>query len=148
MAVPLNPAAKMEKIWRTGCAACHHFISMQASPGFSRGGIIFLAWKPVPGSKSLLLPHTGLQIGGAEKHCLQTERGQRANFTKGQKNVKMAVAGCAVCAKMTRGFARMWRFGSIRTYNPEQIMLSAAVRRSSRDVNIMKEKLIFSGSSL
>ncbi|XP_062830546.1 glycerophosphodiester phosphodiesterase domain-containing protein 5 isoform X4 [Anolis carolinensis] len=40
-----------------------------------------------------------------------------------------------------------WRFGSIRTYNPEQIMLSAAVRRSSRDVNIMKEKLIFSGSS-
>ncbi|XP_062830544.1 glycerophosphodiester phosphodiesterase domain-containing protein 5 isoform X2 [Anolis carolinensis] len=37
-----------------------------------------------------------------------------------------------------------WRFGSIRTYNPEQIMLSAAVRRSSRDVNIMKEKLIFS----
>ncbi|XP_053165895.1 glycerophosphodiester phosphodiesterase domain-containing protein 5 isoform X2 [Hemicordylus capensis] len=37
-----------------------------------------------------------------------------------------------------------WRMGSIRTYNPEQIMLSAAVRRSSRDVNIMKEKLIFS----
>ncbi|XP_062983320.1 glycerophosphodiester phosphodiesterase domain-containing protein 5 isoform X2 [Elgaria multicarinata webbii] len=37
-----------------------------------------------------------------------------------------------------------WRLGSIRTYNPEQIMLSAAVRRSSRDVNIMKEKLIFS----
>ncbi|XP_060538720.1 glycerophosphodiester phosphodiesterase domain-containing protein 5 isoform X1 [Pantherophis guttatus] len=37
-----------------------------------------------------------------------------------------------------------WRFGSIRTYNPEQIMLSAAVRRSSREVNIMKEKLIFS----
>uniref|UniRef100_A0A8C5RR93 GP-PDE domain-containing protein n=1 Tax=Laticauda laticaudata TaxID=8630 RepID=A0A8C5RR93_LATLA len=41
-----------------------------------------------------------------------------------------------------------WRFGSIRTYNPEQIMLSAAVRRSSRDVNIMKEKLIFSGEKL
>ncbi|XP_061485037.1 glycerophosphodiester phosphodiesterase domain-containing protein 5 isoform X1 [Rhineura floridana] len=37
-----------------------------------------------------------------------------------------------------------WRLGSIHTYNPEQIMLSAAVRRSSRDVNIMKEKLIFS----
>nr|XP_015197162.1 PREDICTED: glycerophosphodiester phosphodiesterase domain-containing protein 5-like isoform X1 [Lepisosteus oculatus] len=37
-----------------------------------------------------------------------------------------------------------WRLGSIRSYNPEQIMLSAAVRRSSRDVNIMKEKLIFS----
>uniref|UniRef100_A0A671VWS2 Glycerophosphodiester phosphodiesterase domain containing 5 n=1 Tax=Sparus aurata TaxID=8175 RepID=A0A671VWS2_SPAAU len=29
-------------------------------------------------------------------------------------------------------------------YNPEQIMLSAAVRRSSRDLNVMKEKLIFS----
>ncbi|GCB65757.1 hypothetical protein scyTo_0014920 [Scyliorhinus torazame] len=36
-----------------------------------------------------------------------------------------------------------WRLGSMRTYNPEQIMLSAAVRRSSKDVNIMKEKLIF-----
>ena len=33
----------------------------------------------------------------------------------------------------------------MRSYNPEQIMLSAAVRRASRDVNIMKEKLIFSG---
>ncbi|XP_077197354.1 glycerophosphodiester phosphodiesterase domain-containing protein 5 isoform X3 [Paroedura picta] len=40
-----------------------------------------------------------------------------------------------------------WRLGSIKTYNPEQIMLSAAVRRSSREVNIMKEKLIFSGVS-
>lgn len=37
-----------------------------------------------------------------------------------------------------------YRLGSMRSYNPEQIMLSAAVRRSSRDVNIMKEKLIFS----
>ncbi|KAM4700238.1 glycerophosphodiester phosphodiesterase domain-containing protein 5 isoform 2-T2 [Discoglossus pictus] len=37
-----------------------------------------------------------------------------------------------------------WRLGSIRTYNPEQIMLSAAVRRASKDVRIMKEKLIFS----
>ncbi|XP_053564682.1 glycerophosphodiester phosphodiesterase domain-containing protein 5 isoform X2 [Bombina bombina] len=37
-----------------------------------------------------------------------------------------------------------WRLGNIRTYNPEQIMLSAAVRRGSRDVRIMKEKLIFS----
>ncbi|XP_053780322.1 glycerophosphodiester phosphodiesterase domain-containing protein 5 isoform X3 [Desmodus rotundus] len=37
-----------------------------------------------------------------------------------------------------------WRLGGIRTYNPEQIMLSAAVHRSSRDVSIMKEKLIFS----
>ncbi|XP_069748244.1 glycerophosphodiester phosphodiesterase domain-containing protein 5 isoform X3 [Narcine bancroftii] len=36
-----------------------------------------------------------------------------------------------------------WRLGIMRTYNPEQIMLSAAVRRSSREVNIMKEKLIF-----
>ncbi|XP_048454426.1 glycerophosphodiester phosphodiesterase domain-containing protein 5-like isoform X2 [Rhincodon typus] len=39
-----------------------------------------------------------------------------------------------------------WRLGSMRTYNPEQIMLSAAVRRSSKDVNIMKEKLIFAGT--
>lgn len=37
-----------------------------------------------------------------------------------------------------------WRLSNIQTYNPEQIMLSAAVHRSSRDVNIMKEKLIFS----
>lgn len=37
-----------------------------------------------------------------------------------------------------------WRLGNIRTYNPEQIMLNAAVRRTSREVNIMKEKLIFS----
>nr|XP_029537231.1 glycerophosphodiester phosphodiesterase domain-containing protein 5-like isoform X1 [Oncorhynchus nerka] len=37
-----------------------------------------------------------------------------------------------------------WRLSSMHSYNPEQIMLSAAVRRSSRDVNIMKEKLIFS----
>ncbi|XP_053503745.1 glycerophosphodiester phosphodiesterase domain-containing protein 5 [Ictalurus furcatus] len=37
-----------------------------------------------------------------------------------------------------------WRMSGMRSYNPEQIMLSATVRRSSRDVNIMKEKLIFS----
>nr|XP_023834861.1 glycerophosphodiester phosphodiesterase domain-containing protein 5-like [Salvelinus alpinus] len=37
-----------------------------------------------------------------------------------------------------------WRLSGMHSYNPEQIMLSAAVRRSSRDVNIMKEKLIFS----
>ncbi|XP_073072104.1 glycerophosphodiester phosphodiesterase domain-containing protein 5 isoform X2 [Manis javanica] len=37
-----------------------------------------------------------------------------------------------------------WRLGGIQSYNPEQIMLSAAVRRTSRDVSIMKEKLIFS----
>ena len=35
----------------------------------------------------------------------------------------------------------------MRSYNPEQIMLSAVVRRPSRDVNIMKEKLIFSGEA-
>lgn len=34
----------------------------------------------------------------------------------------------------------------MRSYNPEQIMLNAVVRRPSRDVNIMKEKLIFSGA--
>lgn len=32
----------------------------------------------------------------------------------------------------------------MHSYNPEQIMLSAVVRRPSRDVNLMKEKLIFS----
>lgn len=32
--------------------------------------------------------------------------------------------------------------------NPEQIMLSAMTRQSSRDVNAMKEKLIFSGAAL
>uniref|UniRef100_A0A667WR85 Glycerophosphodiester phosphodiesterase domain containing 5 n=1 Tax=Myripristis murdjan TaxID=586833 RepID=A0A667WR85_9TELE len=39
-----------------------------------------------------------------------------------------------------------FRTSGMRSYNPEQIMLSAAVRRSSRDVNIMKEKLIFSAA--
>ncbi|KAM9853254.1 glycerophosphodiester phosphodiesterase domain-containing protein 5 isoform 2-T2 [Aulostomus maculatus] len=39
-----------------------------------------------------------------------------------------------------------YRMSGIRSYNPEQIMLSAAVRRSSRDLNIMKEKLIFSAT--
>ncbi|KAI5099631.1 glycerophosphodiester phosphodiesterase domain-containing protein 5 isoform X1 [Silurus meridionalis] len=37
-----------------------------------------------------------------------------------------------------------WRISRMCSYNPEQIMLSAVVRRSSRDINIMKEKLIFS----
>ncbi|XP_014833017.1 PREDICTED: glycerophosphodiester phosphodiesterase domain-containing protein 5-like isoform X1 [Poecilia mexicana] len=37
-----------------------------------------------------------------------------------------------------------WRISGMQNYNPEQIMLSAVVRRPSRDVNIMKEKLIFS----
>ena len=46
---------------------------------------------------------------------------------------------------MPAGRLCRWRLGGIRTYNPEQIMLSAAVHRSSRDVSIMKEKLIFSG---
>lgn len=35
----------------------------------------------------------------------------------------------------------------MQNYNPEQIMLSAVVRRPSRDINIMKEKLIFSGAA-
>ncbi|KAM7413472.1 hypothetical protein PAMA_020727 [Pampus argenteus] len=38
-----------------------------------------------------------------------------------------------------------YRMSGMYSYSPEQIMLSAAVRRSSRDINIMKEKLIFSG---
>ncbi|XP_069577259.1 glycerophosphodiester phosphodiesterase domain-containing protein 5 isoform X2 [Brachyistius frenatus] len=37
-----------------------------------------------------------------------------------------------------------WRMSGMQNYNPEQIMLSAVTRRCSRDVNIMKEKLIFS----
>uniref|UniRef100_A0A4W6E1I5 Glycerophosphodiester phosphodiesterase domain containing 5 n=1 Tax=Lates calcarifer TaxID=8187 RepID=A0A4W6E1I5_LATCA len=37
-----------------------------------------------------------------------------------------------------------WRMSGMQNYNPEQIMLSAVVPRPSRDVNIMKEKLIFS----
>lgn len=37
-----------------------------------------------------------------------------------------------------------WRMSGMQSYNPEQIMLSAVARRPSRDVNIMKEKLIFS----
>ncbi|XP_028320457.1 glycerophosphodiester phosphodiesterase domain-containing protein 5 isoform X2 [Gouania willdenowi] len=37
-----------------------------------------------------------------------------------------------------------YRTSGLRSYNPEQIMLNAAVRRSSRDINVMKEKLILS----
>uniref|UniRef100_A0A671LPJ7 Glycerophosphodiester phosphodiesterase domain-containing protein 5-like n=1 Tax=Sinocyclocheilus anshuiensis TaxID=1608454 RepID=A0A671LPJ7_9TELE len=37
-----------------------------------------------------------------------------------------------------------WKMSGMRSYNPEQIMLSAVVHRPSRDVNLMKEKLIFS----
>lgn len=39
-----------------------------------------------------------------------------------------------------------WRMSGMQNYNPEQIMLSAVTRQTSRDVNIMKEKLIFSGA--
>ncbi|XP_034556839.1 glycerophosphodiester phosphodiesterase domain-containing protein 5 [Notolabrus celidotus] len=42
-------------------------------------------------------------------------------------------------------FFQKYRMSGMHSYNPEQIMLSAAVRRSSRDLNVMKEKLIFSG---
>jgi len=41
-----------------------------------------------------------------------------------------------------------WRMRGMQTYNPEHIMLSAVARRTSRDVNIMKEKLIISGAAL
>uniref|UniRef100_A0A671KMP2 Glycerophosphodiester phosphodiesterase domain-containing protein 5-like n=1 Tax=Sinocyclocheilus anshuiensis TaxID=1608454 RepID=A0A671KMP2_9TELE len=37
-----------------------------------------------------------------------------------------------------------WKMSGMRSYNPEQIMLSAVVRQPSRDVSLMKEKLIFS----
>lgn len=48
---------------------------------------------------------------------------------------------------LSRATPPLYRFrtSGMRSYNPEQIMLSAAVGRSSRDVNVMKEKLIFSG---
>ncbi|XP_034023860.1 glycerophosphodiester phosphodiesterase domain-containing protein 5 isoform X2 [Thalassophryne amazonica] len=36
-----------------------------------------------------------------------------------------------------------FRMSGMRSYHPEQIMLSATVGRSSRDVSVMKEKLIF-----
>uniref|UniRef100_A0A8C6L3G1 Glycerophosphodiester phosphodiesterase domain containing 5 n=1 Tax=Nothobranchius furzeri TaxID=105023 RepID=A0A8C6L3G1_NOTFU len=41
-----------------------------------------------------------------------------------------------------------YRMSGMRSYNPEQIMLSATVRTSSRDMNVMKEKLIFSGKAV
>ncbi|CAJ1065827.1 glycerophosphodiester phosphodiesterase domain-containing protein 5-like [Xyrichtys novacula] len=41
-------------------------------------------------------------------------------------------------------FFQRYRVSGMHSYNPEQIMLSAAVRRSSRDISVMKEKLIFS----
>lgn len=44
-------------------------------------------------------------------------------------------------------FGFRYRMSGMHSYNPEQIMLSAAVRRSSRDINVMKEKLIFSGEA-
>ncbi|XP_008306766.1 glycerophosphodiester phosphodiesterase domain-containing protein 5 isoform X2 [Cynoglossus semilaevis] len=37
-----------------------------------------------------------------------------------------------------------YRMSGMHRYHPEQIMLSAAVRRPSRDMSVMKEKLIFS----
>uniref|UniRef100_A0A3Q3B5P3 Glycerophosphodiester phosphodiesterase domain containing 5a n=1 Tax=Kryptolebias marmoratus TaxID=37003 RepID=A0A3Q3B5P3_KRYMA len=43
-------------------------------------------------------------------------------------------------------FFQKWRISGMQNYNPEQIMLSAVARRPSRNVNIMKEKLIFSGT--
>lgn len=45
-------------------------------------------------------------------------------------------------------FFDRWRMSGMQNYNPEQIVLSAVAHRSSRDVNIMKEKLIFSGAAL
>uniref|UniRef100_A0A671LLP1 Glycerophosphodiester phosphodiesterase domain-containing protein 5-like n=1 Tax=Sinocyclocheilus anshuiensis TaxID=1608454 RepID=A0A671LLP1_9TELE len=47
----------------------------------------------------------------------------------------------AICVVI---FFLRWKMSGMRSYNPEQIMLSAVVHRPSRDVNLMKEKLIFS----
>ncbi|KAI2656996.1 Glycerophosphodiester phosphodiesterase domain-containing protein 5 [Labeo rohita] len=41
-----------------------------------------------------------------------------------------------------------WKMSGMRSYNPEQIMLSTVVRRLNRDVNLIKEKLIFSAPVL
>uniref|UniRef100_A0A665V3N0 Glycerophosphodiester phosphodiesterase domain containing 5b n=1 Tax=Echeneis naucrates TaxID=173247 RepID=A0A665V3N0_ECHNA len=43
-----------------------------------------------------------------------------------------------------KNFHHVYRMSGMHSYNPEQIMLSATVRRSSRDISVMKEKLIFS----
>lgn len=72
-------------------------------------------------------------------------RGGRAEAPAGTGSRCEKRGVCLRLALDALRFRCRWRLGSIQTYNPEQIMLSAAVRRSSRDVNIMKEKLIFSG---
>ncbi|XP_050993976.1 glycerophosphodiester phosphodiesterase domain-containing protein 5 [Labeo rohita] len=50
-------------------------------------------------------------------------------------------------AHLQSGQLARWKMSGMHSYNPEQIMLSAVVRRPSRDVNLMKEKLIFSGET-
>ncbi len=52
-----------------------------------------------------------------------------------------------VCVCVCLFVCNRWRMSGMQNCNPEQIMLSAVTRRSSRDVNIMKEKLIFSGAA-
>ncbi|KAI4814578.1 hypothetical protein KUCAC02_003767 [Chaenocephalus aceratus] len=37
-----------------------------------------------------------------------------------------------------------WKMSGMQNYNPEQIVLSAVANRTNRDLNVMKEKLIFS----
>ncbi|XP_076875358.1 glycerophosphodiester phosphodiesterase domain-containing protein 5 isoform X2 [Brachyhypopomus gauderio] len=40
-----------------------------------------------------------------------------------------------------------WRMSGMRSYNPEQIVLSAVAHRPGRHVSIMREKLLFSGDT-
>uniref|UniRef100_A0A672FZB5 Glycerophosphodiester phosphodiesterase domain-containing protein 5-like n=1 Tax=Salarias fasciatus TaxID=181472 RepID=A0A672FZB5_SALFA len=60
--------------------------------------------------------------------------------------VNTAAAAASLWAPKGFSVCRRWRMSGMQTYNPEQIMLSAVTRRSSREVNVMKEKLIFSGT--
>ncbi|KAK1800748.1 hypothetical protein P4O66_005946, partial [Electrophorus voltai] len=53
--------------------------------------------------------------------------------------VGVAFTGACMCVVVLY----RWRMSGMRSYNPEQIMLSAVARKPGRDVNIMKEKLIF-----
>lgn len=68
--------------------------------------------------------------------------------SEGSLGLGLGIRDCQkVISDLSRDTPPLYRFrtSGMRSYNPEQIMLSATVGRSSRDVNVMKEKLIFSG---
>ncbi|XP_029030221.1 glycerophosphodiester phosphodiesterase domain-containing protein 5 isoform X2 [Betta splendens] len=58
--------------------------------------------------------------------------------------VSLAIVTGIFCFQKLCLYCNRWRINGMHNCNPEQIMLSAVAQRSSRDVNIMKEKLIFS----